>query len=354
MHGHPDRAAPPPVLKRLPPPASWPPTLVVVIDTEEEFDWGAPFDPAATAVTNIAFQLLAQDIFDRHGVVPTYAVDYPVASTPAAAGVLRRFAEEGRCEIGAHLHPWVTPPAEGPVDTRHSYPGNLPAAIERRKLTALTGAIAANFGIQPTVYKAGRYGIGTATPSILRDLNYTVDVSVVPHTDFSADGGPDFRDAPADPYLIADGLTELPLSVHFVGRLATWGPSLFPRLSSAAARRMRLPGIFSRLGLLTRHRLSPEGSSLADMIGQTRSALAAGTRLFMLTYHSSSLLPGATQYVGSDAGRRDFLAVLDGYLRFFLTECGGRADTVRAVAAALAPAPASATGQGPFRCTMHG
>ena len=56
----------------------------------------------------------------------------------------------------------------------------------------------------------------------------------------------------------------------------------------------------------------------------------------MLTYHSSSLLPGATQYVRSETDRREFLMTLDGYLRFFLVEFGGRADTVTKVAAALA------------------
>ena len=285
--------ASPPVQKLLTPPASWPPTLVIVIDTEEEFDWTAPFDPANTAVTNIGLQPLAQNIFDSHGLVPTYVIDYPVATTPSAVAILRGFVAEGRCEIGAHLHPWVNPPAEGPVDVRHSYPGNLPAAIERRKLTALTEAITAGFGTRPSAYKAGRYGIGTATPAILRELGYTVDLSVVPHTDFSADGGPDFQDAPEVPFMIADGLCELPLSVHFAGRLATHGPRIFRCLSGTAMRRLRLIGICSRLGLLARLRLSPEGYSLADLIRQTRAALAAGTRLFMLTYHSSSLLPGA-------------------------------------------------------------
>jgi hypothetical protein len=327
--------APPPVQKLLTPPASWPPTLVVVVDTEEEFDWTAPFDPANTAVTNIGLQPLAQNVFDSHGLLPTYVIDYPVATTPSAVAVLRRFAAEGRCEIGAHLHPWVNPPAEGPVDVRHSYPGNLPAAIERLKLTALTEAIAARFDTRPIAYKAGRYGIGAATPAILRELNYTVDLSVVPHTDFSADGGPDFRDAPDVPFMIADGLCELPLSVHFVGRLATHGPRIFRCLSGAKMR--RLIGICNRLGLLARLRLSPEGYSLAELIRQTRAALTAGTRLFMLTYHSSSLLPGATQYVRTEADRHAFLATLDGYLRFFLVELGGRADTATRVAAALAP-----------------
>lgn len=327
----------PPVQQLLTPPASWPPTLVVVIDTEEEFDWTAPFDPANTAVTNVGFQPLAQSIFDSHGLVPTYVVDYPVASTPAAATVLRTIAAEGRCEIGAHLHPWVNPPAEGPVDVRHSYPGNLPAAIERRKLIALTEAIVAGFGIRPTVYRAGRYGIGAATPAILRELGYRVDVSVVPHTDFSADGGPDFRDAPAVPFMIAEGLCELPLSVHFAGRLAAHGSGIFRWLSNAPMRRSRLIGICGRLGLLVRLRLTPEGYSLRELIQQTREAFAAGTRLFMLSYHSSSLLPGATQYVRTEADRRAFLATLKGFLRFFLAELGGRADTVTRVAAALAP-----------------
>jgi hypothetical protein len=326
----------PPVQKLLIPPASWPPTLVVVIDTEEEFDWNAPFDSASNSVTNIGHQPLAQGVLDAHGVVPTYVVDYPVASTPASIAVLRTFAAEGRCEIGAHLHPWVNPPAEGPIDVRHSYPGNLPPATEQRKLIALTDMITANFDTRPKVYKAGRYGIGAATPAILRKLNYAVDISVVPHTDFSSDGGPDFSGAPATPFVIADGLCELPLSVHFVGRLAAFGPRIFPYLHGTTAHRLRLAGICGRLGLLERLRLSPEGHSLPDLIRQTHAALAAGTRLFMLTYHSSSLLPGATAYVRTEAERKAFLATLDSYLRFFLGAIGGRSDTVTRMAAALA------------------
>src|SRR5579862_3250137 len=97
----------PPVRKLLIPPASWPPTLVVVIDTEEEFDWAAPFDPASTGVSNVLCQGLAQNIFDSYRLVPTYVIDYPVANDPKAVDVLARLAADRRCEIGAHLHPWV-------------------------------------------------------------------------------------------------------------------------------------------------------------------------------------------------------------------------------------------------------
>ena len=320
-------------------PAHWPPTLVVVVDTEEEFDWTAPFDPAGTAVTNIACQPLAQRIFDAHGVVPTYVVDYPVAAAPEAVALLGGLAAAGRCEIGAHLHPWVTPPLGGPVDARHSYPGNLPPALERAKLAALTRVIEAGFGRRPVVYKAGRYGIGPATAGILGELGYRVDVSVVPHTDFSADGGPDFTARPEGPVRLGPGLVGLPLSVHFTGALAGAGRLLYPWLTRAPARRLRLPGLAARLGLLERLRLTPEGHRLEDLRRQTRAALARGTRLFMLTYHSSALLPGATGYVRDLAGRDRFLATLDAYCGDFLGPFGGRASTVAAVAAALEGAP---------------
>jgi hypothetical protein len=96
-----------------------------------------------------------------------------------------------------------------------------------------------------------------------------------------------------------------------------------------------LAGICGRLGLLERLRLTPEGYTLGDMIRQTQAALATGTRLFMLTYHSSSLLPGATVYVRNEKERTAFLRRLDDYLRFFLCEIGGRTDTVNQVARAL-------------------
>jgi hypothetical protein len=308
---------------------------MIVVDTEEEFDWNAPFNPESNSVHNIELQPLAQAILDKHSVIPTYVVDYPVASTRAAFTVMRSFVDEGRCEIGAHLHPWVNPPADGPIDIRHSYPGNLPAFIERKKLIELTEVITTNFGRRPTVYKAGRYGIGVATPAILRELNYTVDVSAVPHTDFSSDGGPDFSSLRSEPFIIANDLCELPLSVHFVGSLAHLGPRIFPCLQGAGIRRLRLAGICGRLGLLERLRLTPEGYTLGDMIRQTQAALATGTRLFMLTYHSSSLLPGATAYVRNEKERTAFLRRLDDYLRFFLCEIGGRTDTVNQVARAL-------------------
>jgi hypothetical protein len=316
-------------------PSSWPPTLLVVVDTEEEFNWDAPFDRANTQVRNIREQPMAQAVLDAYGVAPTYVVDYPVVVSPEGIDILAGIAASGRCTIGAHLHPWVTPPHEGPVDAKHSFPGNLPAPLERAKLAALTEAIEAGFGARPTIYKAGRYGVGPATAAILDELGYHVDCSVVPFTNFSAAEGPDFSAIADRPFMATDRLVEVPLSVGFVGVFADQGRQLFPRLQTGLGQRLRLSGIAQRAGLLERLRLSPEGHSLQDMIRQTRAGIAAGKRLFMLTYHSSSLLPGATPYVRSEADRRAFLSVLEGYCGYFMETLGGRPGTLAQTAAEL-------------------
>src|SRR5215469_9581077 len=84
-------------------PANTPPMLLVVIDTEEEFDWSAPHDRNATAVTAIQEIHRAQAIFDHYGIRPVYAIDYPVAAEPASVSMLREICDSGRAEIAVHL-----------------------------------------------------------------------------------------------------------------------------------------------------------------------------------------------------------------------------------------------------------
>ncbi len=167
----------------------------------------------------------------------------------------------GGCEIGAHLHPWVNPPAEEEVSSRHSFACNLPADLLRRKLETLRDAITASFGVPPCVYKAGRYGIGPETASLLRELGFDADTSVVPHLDLSMEGGPDFRSMPDLPFVSRRGRRSRcrfrSISSAVPPRS---GPALYSRLGTLPA--LRLPGIAARLGLLERLRLSPEGHEL--------------------------------------------------------------------------------------------
>jgi len=305
------------------------PLLCVIVDTEEAFDWSRPLSRANRSVADIHAQARAHDVFAPFGIVPTYVVDYPVATDPEAAAFLRACRDAGVCCIGAHCHPWVNPPETEAVTPYTSYHGNLPAPLERAKLTRLTEAVADAFGARPTVYKAGRYGLGPNTPTILRDLGYRVDASVVPHTRFTADGGPDFTHVGPQPGPMrgAPELLELPLSVGFAGALRRHGPRLYPHAVRPAAVRLRLPGVLARTGLLERIRLTPEGVTLAEQRRLTRCLLADGVRVLGYSYHSPSLVPGNTPYVRTRADRDRFLAAMRGYFAYVVETLGGEPVT---------------------------
>lgn len=307
------------------------PELLIVVDTEEEFDWTRPFSRESVATRSIPAQARAHEIYDRFGVVPTYVVDYPVAADPDAVRFLRSLRDAGKAEIGAHLHPWVTPPHLEEVTGRNSYHCNLPPELERAKLEALTEAIEKSFGARPTAFKAGRYGYGPSTGRALAELGYQVDCSFVPHTDLSGDGGPDYRGVPDAPHWLDNGLLEVPLTVGFLGAMPGLGEKAAWLFDSPGAERLRVPGVLARTGLVARSRLTPEGTPAAEQCRLIETMARRGRRLFSLTYHSPSLEPGHTPYVRDEAGLSRFLGDIEQVLTYFRDEMGGRFTTLSRV-----------------------
>jgi len=303
------------------------PLLTVVIHTEHEFDWAAAFDREATSADHIAHLHLAQNLFEEFGICPTYVVDYPIATHRHASQVLSSFVDSGRALIGAHLHPWVSPPHDERVDAFHSYPGNLPKDLERRKLERLTDAIADNFSLRPTTYLAGRYGFGPHTASTLINLGYNIDLSPMPAFNFSEDGGPDWSRLDCSPAWWDDtrDLLCLPATSAFVGPLSAAGINLHNVVNRPFCQSLRIPGVLSRLRLFERLRLSPEGYTLAELRRLTVALQRGGQRHFSLSFHSPSLQPGCTQYVNSISERDELLNKCRGYFEFFLGSFGGEA-----------------------------
>jgi len=302
------------------------PQLFIIIDTEEEFNWSKAFDRKNTQVKNIAHQEKAQRIFTKYGIKPTYVIDYPVASQKEGIQPLKELYDNKLCDIGSHLHPWVTPPFNEVVNNRNSFPGNLNYEQEYEKLKTLTHTIEDNFGFSPSIYKAGRYGVGINTSDILKRLGYSIDCSIVPNTDFRHYEGPDFSEHHScQPYWFSDGkILEIPLTVDYVGFLSQLGNPLYRALQQEKSIKLRIPGIFSKLGLFERIRLSPEGHSLDELKKLTYSMLNKQHKIFCLTYHSSTLLPGGSPYVNNTKELDAFLLTIDEYLDFFSHTINGK------------------------------
>ena len=286
-------------------PADFGRRFTVSVDTEEDFDWTAPFRRDGYGTASIKALPGFQARMDAAGVKPLYIVAYALAVDTMAAEILRGVNAGGNCTIGTHLHPWTTPPFDEELSIRNSFGGNLPEALERAKLTAVTQAIAANLGVKSTVFRAGRYGVGPNTVRILAELGYAVEVSSRSRFDYTSQDGPSFTRVRPRPFRLAHGMLEIPLSVTYLGR-AFPGPE-WPRLNATL---VKLRGL-RRIGL------TPEGTSAADAVEAIKRLIDEDVRLFSLSFHSPSLEPGHTPFVRTAADLATFDRWWDVVLDFF-------------------------------------
>jgi hypothetical protein len=279
--------------------AGFGPRFVVTVDTEEEFDWSKPFERTGHGLSHVPRLAKFQQFCEGFGVTPVYLIDYPIASDPGISAALGKAVADGRAEIGVQLHPWVNPPHAEDLTVSNSFAGNLEPALEEAKLVKLRDTISRAFnGTAPLIYRAGRYGVGPHTATILGQASIAIDTSVRAHFDYSSQGGPDFTGLPAHPWWVdrRGGLMELPLTTVFSGLLRRAGPWLFPRLWRVP----RLRGVLARLGLMNRVPLTPEGVSAAEAIAGIDLALGDGLPVLVFSFHSPSLRPGNTPYVRDD------------------------------------------------------
>ena len=272
--------------------------FILTVDTEEEFDWHKPIEREAHTVHTVTRLARFQEFCEGQGVTPVYLVDYPIATSPAATDILRPAVAAGKAEVGVQLHPWVSPPHDENVNEHNSFVGNLPRELEREKFRRLRDVIEQGCGATPLMYRAGRYGVGANTAEILAEGGIAIDSSVRSSFDYSSTGGPNFRDFPLAPYWLdrANGLMELPLTTVYWGLLRQIGGWLYPQMWRVP----RLRGVLSRIGLLERIPLTPEGVTSEEAIRGIDIAIDMGLPLLVFSFHSPSLAPGYTPYVRNE------------------------------------------------------
>lgn len=286
--------------------------FVMTIDTEEEWDWDAGFPfgqkPAVQNTQKIPkFQAFCHDL----GVKPTYFIDYAIASDPESVKRFRPYAEAGECEIGGHLHAWVTPPVEEQARPNNTHAINLPPDLVRRKLNVLTHKLKSEFGMQPTSFRSGRWGINGQMLRQLADEGYELDSSIFPfYTDTDPEPNFSYAQAPDRPYWpdFTDCLQageqrrifELPVSSGFNHPNFEACHAIHRTLSASPWNRLRSIGILWHLRLLRKLQLSPELADAANMKMLVNSCLQRGHRVIHMFLHSSTLLPGGSPYVSNE------------------------------------------------------
>jgi hypothetical protein len=292
---------------RLRLPESLGPRFVLFADAEEEFDWAAPFDRNATSTKTIAELIPATARFNAVGLKPVYLCDYPVVANAESAAVIRELVQSGAADVGTQLHPWVNPPFDEDVSAQNSYTGNLPLVLQRAKLQALTSKVTETTGHRPTVYRAGRYGLGPHSMELLAEAGYRMDVSVRAGFDYRNQLGPNYFRLPVWPWRDPQGVIELPLTTGWTGPLRNlyW------------LHRKGIRGVLARLGMMQRIPLTPEGVPLEAAIRAIHVLFDEGADIFSLSFHTPSVVIGHTPYVRNAEQLDTFWRWWDGVFETF-------------------------------------
>lgn len=275
--------------------AKTPLAVVVSLDVEEEGLFSGTYPREGAGLSNIVELSRLEFLPAEYGLPLTYLCDYPVLTHGPSCDVLAGLLTRHGGELGAHLHPWNTPPFPDmpwpePVST-----AVMPLPVFRAKLDSLQEAVTAFAGRPAGSFRMGRWNLFRRAMAELPGAGFTVDSSVAPLR--HVPGGPDQFLAPPDPYwvcpagqggprLLEAPTTQLPL-VPGSQRLAH---ALAGRLP---ARRDAILGAFMKtLTLGVNPVWMPEATMKLAALAHARR----GGRVLTLFWHSSELLPGASPH----------------------------------------------------------
>ncbi len=304
------------------------PLFMVGVDTEADDQWSLE-GRKRLSVENARALPRLQALCNVYGVRPSYLVTHEMATREPARSILRDLSDSGRCEIGAHLHPWSSPPYRE-EDLVGRYPSQLGDALLETQLSELTEAIHSSVGVRPRSYRAGRHGFDGRSLRILETLGYRVDTSVDPLFNETRKGGPSFAGAPVAPYWPspddvrtagASTVLEIPVS-------SATTPALPKALERQFASLPAIPwrGYLKRLGLRAVW-LRPSYSSVEDAKTLASALVSRGVPTLNMLFHSSELAPGGSPYNQKAADVDRFFERLEAVFEHIMKRIGARGVT---------------------------
>lgn len=287
--------------------------LVVSVDVEEDGLFSGRYPRQPRGLENLAGLARLGALLGDFAVPPTLLCTYAVAADPRAAAIVTELRESCRAELGAHLHPWSTPPFDSSGAREPIHPEALPSELLRAKLEALMAALSQAFGAAPRGFRMGRFEIGPRALALLPQLGITTDASVVPLQ--VVPGRVDHFLASADPHEIAAGhgrLREVPLTQQPLARG-------LPGLAWSVSRRWptvwreRWLVAFRYVGVVG---LAPAWFSLTAMKHAVRLHEARGGCVLHVFLHSSDLFPGGSPAARTSAQVERLLDKLRAFLHW--------------------------------------
>jgi len=280
-------------------------TFLISIDAEGDNFWEwLPGDKITTK--NAAYVARFQSLCDKYGFKPTYLTNYEMACDQRFVELIRTATQEGRCEVGMHLHAWNSPPIyDIPVrsDIRAgecAYLIEYPVQIMEEKIRFITDFLEETFGVRPCVHRAGRWATNADYFRLLAKYGYIADCSVAPGMDMrkakgftAGSAGTDYTGYSDFPYFIENtDLLELPMTVipnHQIKRDGSRNPKRMIR------------NIYRAMQGRGRVWLRPDGRNIADLKYIVRKVRRSKADYLMFMLHTSEMMPGGSPTFRTEA-----------------------------------------------------
>jgi len=279
--------------------------LLITIDTECDNAWARS---KSVTTKNARYLPRFQELCESFGCKPTYLVAYEMAVDDFfrefATDILRR----GTGEIGAHLHPWNSPPSYDLTSDDmkyHPYLIEYPENIMRQKLKFLRCLLEDTFSTKVNSHRAGRWPINPTYARMLADFDYKVDCSVTPYivwrSEWRPPGDPpcpviDYSSFPEKPYFLcsddiskAGDLSILEIPVTVIPRYGHLLKKMYSMVPQGIMRR-GMHFLFGRPVMWFR----PHPAFLNDLMIVAKRCLDLKLDYIMFMLHSSELMPGGS------------------------------------------------------------
>jgi hypothetical protein len=303
--------------------------VVITVDVEEEGLFSGRYEREPAGVKNIRQLDRLEFISREFGLPLTLLPTYPVVRNSTCRDILARWQGEYHAEIGAHLHPWNTPPFQDLPFAEPVRSDCLPFPLLRAKFDTLLSALNDHMQIRPRAFRMGRFDLGDQVLALLPEYGFWVDSSVVPLR--CAVGEPDHFLAPSDPFLIhADAhtgfnrLLEVPLTQ--VSVCPALSRALYPFACTLSQNKRNF--LFFAYRNLAVVGINPVWFPLSSMKWATRRHRLAGGKVLTMFLHSSELQPGATPSFRSKADVDGLIGKIRTYLTWLLRTEHVRGETL--------------------------
>jgi len=307
--------------------------LVVTIDVEEEGLFSNQYDSRNVSVKNVRELNKLDPVFKEWGVRPTLLVAYPVVSHDPHKDLLLKLAEKWNAEIGAHLHPWNTPPLE-PSPYPEPVPSELiPRELLVAKLRTLMDEIR-KLGVGPVSFRMGRFSMGPKVFSILEPAGIRVDSSIAPMSRYY--GGPDHLSAMTEPYFPdphdplragTSSVLEVPMTILPLTRnLGLWLESL--RAKSVLPEKW-ISWIAMNAGSIP---IQPAWMGLRRLKAGVKLLQKRKGSVLTMFFHSSELMPGGYPHHPTVASIDRFVQKLAAFFAWLHSETAVESVTLSQLA----------------------